>query len=191
MHSNRQNRIYPVVFLVIWMACGFSASVFAADEQPAPMGTIPPQEVIVTDGPSSYVTGTVVSSSRERLVVRDSDGRTRDFALDQHRGYGAAMIPGDHVRVEYAAFDDRTDVAKNVETLGLLAVLGEEGGGSHPAVEPTAASEGSSAEQSPTASAVDGSTDQMPATASPLPFAVAAGVFLFAAGMGVRLFNRG
>ena len=194
MHSHRRNWVCPAVLLVIWMAGGVFAPAYAMDEQQqSAAGGIPPSEIVVTSGPSSYITGTVVSSSSEELVVRDSNGRTMDFALDQHRGYGAAMIPGDQVRVEYGAFDDQTDVAKNVETLGLLAVLGEEGGGTHAASEPTAAGGEPAAEpsQSAEASPIGGSSEQMPATASPLPVAIAAGVFLFAAGMGVRLFSRG
>lgn len=165
---------------------------FSGDAQTSP--GISPSEVQVTLGPSSYVTGNVVSSSSEQLVIRATDGRTMEFALDENRGYGAAMIPGDRVRVEYDPTTNPQAVAKNVETLGLLAVLDPTSG------SPVARATGGGAREDVAYEGSDGSAagapgaetvDQLPATASPLPLMLVAGTLLFAAGLGVRWIDRG
>jgi hypothetical protein len=191
MHTIRWTLAFPAAFLTIWMA---STSISRADPIDDPQTAnrdMPPAAVVVPEGPSSYTTGTVVSSSKEELVVRAPDGHTMDFALDQHRGYGAAMIPGDRVRVEYGALDQDTDVAKNVETLGLLAVLDDGSRESFAAGAPTESSEGSATSRAGATTDVAESSDQLPATASPLPYMFVAGVFLFGSGLVIRLANRG
>ncbi len=191
MHTLRWTLAFPAALLAIWMAGTSISRADPIDDPQTANSGIPPAAVVVPEGPSSYTTGTVVSSSGEELVVRAPDGRTMDFALDQHRGYGAAMIPGDRVRVEYGALDQDTDVAKNVETLGLLAVLNGGSRESYAAGAPTEFAEGSATGQEGATTDVAASSDQLPATASTLPYMFVAGVFLFGSGLVIRLANRG
>ena len=191
MRLIQHSPIVPAVVLGFLTVLGATAQADPGGSQPYASGNLPPAEVAVPSGPSSFVTGTVVNSSRDELVVRNTDGLTHHFLRAPDRPYGAAMIPGDRVRVEYVALDDGGDVAKNVQTLDLLAVISDEVPEEYASGGAEESQGGAMPEQDGAATDVADASEQMPATASPLPYALLAGTLLLGAGVGVRLLGRG
>ena len=157
---------------------------------------------------SQAVTGTVVTSSDTKLVISDAEGRTRDFALDPAGSFGAAMLPGDEVRVRYDRIESGADLAKDVQTLNVTERLSREErqremyAMSQPPTEGSLTAEATSLAQASTEPeaatgspagdnpAEDGTPEELPATASQMPLMAGAGLLALGAGVGIGLVIR-
>ena len=99
----------------------------ASSTEPGTSQTTSPANGEVAPGTSLKATGayslsgTVVSSTTNSLVITDSSGHTRNFVLDPQAPYEAAMNAGDEVRVQYDPIQGGMDLAKNVQTLNVTA----------------------------------------------------------------------
>jgi hypothetical protein len=84
-------------------------------DQPAPEAT--------TSYGAHIITGTVVSSDDGNLVLDTSQGGVYEFAFNEAGQYGAAMFPGDDVRVYYEWEPERGNVVERVQTLNVTQKL--------------------------------------------------------------------
>lgn len=118
------------------------------------------------------------------------------------------MLPGDQVRVRYDPIAGSTNLAKDVQTLNITALLSEserqrEGYAmSQPATEGPLMAESSSGEQASTmgetrsgtssseSPAAGGMPEELPGTATPLPLMATAGILFLGLAIGAGVFFR-
>ena len=68
-----------------------------------------------------YISGTVVSSSSNLLVIRTETGSEMTFALDSDSSFPASLAVGSRVDVRYHALDGGTYHAAEVRPVGTIA----------------------------------------------------------------------
>jgi hypothetical protein len=121
-----------------------------------------------TDSPTQNVTGTVVSSTTDSLVIKLDDGTERTFKVDSASNLPASLASGQRVTVRFHAMSGGDHAAR--VTLA---------GGTNP---PDSAMSPGTADTS--------SSGRLPATAGPVPALLLAGFSALAAGLALRRGNR-
>jgi len=138
---------------------------------------------------TSTISGTLVSSSTESVVVRTDAGVKSTFTVDDGTALPANMTPGDRVTVEYHMLDGGVYLASRLaleEGSGTPSRSGASGSDSAlPASAETPEAAGGTG--SPTSSESGG---ELPRTASPLPLIAGIGVLAILAALGLRAIFR-
>jgi hypothetical protein len=117
-------------------------------------------------GPAQNVTGVVVSSTNDSLVIRTDDGTERTFKVDAQSTLPSSLASGSRVTVNFHRMDGGVDHAARV----TIATAGDT----------TPRTETMPADPAGTA------TGELPATAGPVPHLVLFGLGALAAGLGLR-----
>lgn len=178
---NRQHFLALFVFLVLNIA-----TLGALMAQENPYGTAPPPGPSVT---TSTISGTLVSSSAESIVVKTDAGIESTFTVDAGSVLPAGMTPGDRVSVEYHMLDGGSYLASRVTSVsgsGTASPATAEGAGSDPGM-PAGASGDAREEGSATSPESGG---ELPRTAGPLPLLAVIGVMAIGAALGLRAIFR-
>lgn len=121
-----------------------------------------------TDTATQTLTGTVVSSSTDSLVIKLDDGMQRTFKVDTTSSLPASLASGQRVSVRYHAMSGGDHAAQ-------VTVVG----GTNPPAS----------DMSPSSADTAGS-GALPATAGPVPALLLAGFSALAAGLALRRGSR-
>ena len=128
------------------------------------------------------VSGTVVSSTGDSLVIRTDDGTERTFKVDAQSNLPSSLASGARVTVSFHRMDGGVDHAARVTVASA-----DTGRTMPPAGETTTTPP---AEQRTDDPARAGETGELPATAGPVPQLVLMGLAALAAGLGLRRSSR-
>ncbi len=203
MPSVRLSTLCTICLLSLSLTLCAPSGTAAQVESQSSSNAVAPGSSLSISGDQSAI-GTVVSSRANRLEITDPDGRSRVFALDPLNSYGAAMLPGDPVRVRYDRIEGGTDLAKAVQTLNLSQRMSEEEQArqayamSLPATGFAPVAQGSARDlasmapgtESQGAPGVAEAQEELPATATAMPIVAVAGIILVGAAFGVRRLAR-
>jgi LPXTG-motif cell wall-anchored protein len=173
------------------IALAMSSMVLAQEQTPVPE---PPREEVVepqSTEQQSNIRGEVVEVNAEMLTIRTDDGRRMTFSADRDLTAGVEPIKvGSRVEVNYRGEQELEVV--NVILLPLDNGL-EDNGVEDNGVEDNgveAARVQTTPQTQPTAPPAAAQQDELPATASPLPLILAAGLALLGSGLGLSLRRR-
>lgn len=184
----------------LWSLClGLvTASLAIADpgDQPTPEAT--------TSYGAHIITGTVVSSDDGNLVLDTSQGGVHEFAFNQAGQYGAAMFPGDDVRVYYEWEPERGNVVERVQTLNVTQRLDgtdrsdamvamslpPTDGGDEELFAQAERTTTTTTSTTTTSTTQTDSRDLLPATASPIPAIGLFGMVFLAISAGTHALRR-
>jgi hypothetical protein len=121
-----------------------------------------------TDMPTQTVTGTVVSSTSDSLVIKLDTGAERTFKVDTTSNLPASLASGQRVTVRFHAMSGGDHAAQ----VTLAGGTNPPAGGMSPGTADTS------------------SSGQLPATAGPVPALMLAGFSALAAGLALRRASR-
>jgi hypothetical protein len=121
--------------------------------------------------PTQTLSGTVVSSTGDSLVIRTDDGTERTFKVDSQSSLPASLATGVRVSVTYHRMEGGVDHAAKVTLAGT---------------DSTARTEPPMRTDEPARSA----SGELPATAGPVPQLILLGLGSLAAGLGLRRSRR-
>jgi len=129
-------------------------------------------------GMASHVTGTVVSSSSDSLVVRTESGAEMTFGVDAQSVIPSTLTPDTRVEVAYHSMDGGTYHAAEVRPMDSGTTTLPPEPSKLPSQEP------SSASAQPTGN------ESLPRTASPIVLVGLIGLASLGAGASLRLLSR-
>jgi hypothetical protein len=132
-----------------------------------------------SDMPTQTLSGVVVSSTSDSLVVRTDDGTERTFRVDAQTSLPSSLAQGTRITVAYHRMDGGVDHAARVSAAGS-----DTGRTPPPAQADRTMPPPASGDTTPAAG------DQLPATAGPLPQLILLGLGSLAAGLGLRRSSR-
>ena len=134
------------------------------------------------DAPLVSITGTVVSVTDEVLVLATDKGNLT-FDLDKSTEMPASIAVGSRITVDYDSDDkvtDKMDARRIVMAPAASTITPSTPAPTTPAPAPTTSAPEAAPQQS---TPVYDETDELPATASPLPFVGGVGLLTLAAGL--------
>jgi hypothetical protein len=140
-----------------------------------------------SDMPTQTLSGVVVSSSNDTLVIRTDDGTERTFKVDSQTNLPSNLAQGTRVTVAYHRMDGGVDHAARVTAASSDTT---------PPRTPRAS--GTESTGTPSTGTMrtdepartDTSSDQLPATAGPVPGLILLGLGSLAASLGLRRSSR-
>jgi hypothetical protein len=143
-----------------------------------------------SDMPTQNVSGVVVSSSSDTLVIRTDDGTERTFKVDAQTNAPSDLAQGTRVTVAFHRMEGGVDHAARVsaassDTTPRTPRAGNESTGT-PSTEPM----DRPAAREPVTTGTGTTNDQLPATAGPVPGLILMGLGSLAAALGLRRSSR-
>ena len=134
-----------------------------------------------TDAPTQTVSGVVVSSTNDSLVVRTDDGTERTFKVDAQTNLPTNLGSGTRVTVAYHRMEGGVDHAARV-----TSAAADTGRAPQPREPMRRDDTARGTTEDPNLMA----GDQLPATAGPVPQLVLVGLGALVAGLGLRRASR-
>ncbi len=135
-----------------------------------------------SSGMALHVTGTVVSSSSDSLVVRTESGAEMTFGVDAQSVIPSTLTPDTRVEVAYHSMDGGTYHAAEVQPM--------DSGATTLPPEPSNQSSKLPSQEPSSASAQPTGNESLPRTASPIVLVGLIGLASLGAGASLRLLSR-